>query len=473
MDDQRSDILAPEGRAAEGRAPRGRADDHGVVRPDTGDLIAEPREAGSTPPRRSRLRPILWLLLLAAVVILAVVLIVPRLHHQASPGGRAVSGGPVPVGVAPAREGDMPVTLSGLGTVTPLATVTVKTQINGYLIAVGFQEGQHVKKGDFLAQIDPRPYQVALEQAQAQLAKDQASLADAELDLRRYNTLVAQNSIATQTRDTQVATVGQDRAQIMLDRAQIDTQRLNLTYTHIISPVTGRVGLRQVDPGNYVQTSDANGIVIVTQLQPISVIFTLPEDNLPEVLKQWHAGATLQTTAYDRTGATKLAVGKLDTIDNEIDTTTGTVKLRAIFDNSDESLFPNQFVNVELLVNTLRNTVLIPTAAIQRGAPGTFAYLVKPNKTVAVQTVKLGPGDGQEVAVLSGLQPGDQVVDDGADRLKDGAKITIAPPAGSAAKTAAPAAGRAGPVGQAASSDTAQSAHQGRKHHGRKPVSAQ
>ncbi len=304
MDDQRSDVLAPGARLPEGQGPptEGRADDRETARPDAGDIIAEPRHDGPTPPRRSRLRPILWLLLLAVAAVAAAVLIVPRLHHKASPGGRAVSGGPVPVGVAPAKQGDMPVTLSGLGTVTPLATVTVKTQINGYLIGVGFQEGQHVKKGDFLAQIDPRPYQVALEQAQAQLAKDQASLKDAELDLRRYNTLVAQNSIATQTRDTQAATVGQDRAQIMLDRAAIDTQKLNLTYTHIISPVTGRVGLRQVDPGNYVQTSDANGIVIVTQLQPISVIFTLPEDNLPEVLKQWHAGATLATTAYDRTG---------------------------------------------------------------------------------------------------------------------------------------------------------------------------
>jgi membrane fusion protein, multidrug efflux system len=439
MDDQHSDIFAREGRSTEDE----------VARRDAGDLVAEPRTAETRRSRRSWPRAILWVMLLAAIVGAAAIYL-PRLVHKPGPGGggRVVSGGPTPVGVATAQTGDMPVTLSGLGTVTPLAVVTVKTQINGYLMSVGFEEGQHVKKGDFLAQIDPRPYQVALEQAQAQLAKDQASLKDAELDLKRYDTLVAQNSIATQTRDTQVATVGQDRAQIMLDQAQIDTQKLNLTYCHIISPVTGRVGLRQVDPGNYVQTSDANGIVIVTQLQPISVIFTLPEDNLPEVLKQWHAGARLQSTAYDRSNTIQLAVGQLDTIDNQIDTTTGTVKLRATFANSDENLFPNQFVNIKLLVNTLQNTVLVPTSAIQRGAPGTFVYLVEPNNTVAVQTVKLGPGDGQRVAILSGLQAGAEVVDDGADRLKDGAKITIAPPPGSVGQAMAQQKGRLPHSGQ-------------------------
>jgi membrane fusion protein, multidrug efflux system len=428
MDDQHSDTLARDARTK----------DEVDARREAGDLVAEPREAATRPRRRSRLKVLLWLLL--AAIIGAAVVYLPRLAHRESPapGGRAMSGGPVPVGVASAQKGEMPVTLSGLGTVTPLAVVTVQTQLSGYLMSVGFQEGQHVKKGDFLAQIDPRPYQVALEQDEAQIAKDQASLKEAEIDLKRYQTLAAQNSIATQTRDDQIYTVAQDRAQVMLDQAQIDTQKLNLTYCHIVSPVTGQVGLRQVDPGNYVTpTSPASGIVVVTQLQPISVIFTLPEDNLPEVLKQYHANAAMQVTAFDRTGTTQLAVGKLETIDNQVDTTTGMVKLRAIFDNPEESLFPNQFVNVTLLVNTLHDAVLVPTAAIQRGAPGTFVYLVKPNHTVAVQKVKLGPGDGQKVAILSGLQAGQEVVDDGADRLKDGAKVTVAPPPGSTAPAAA------------------------------------
>jgi multidrug efflux system membrane fusion protein len=411
MDDQRSEILAPPGRV--------RIDDD-IVRPALPGKILPKR------PRRSRLRPYLWLLLIVAIVGGAVWYF-PRPETQSKNNGRPPPGAPVPVGVAPVEKGDMPVTLSQLGTVTPLATVTVKTQISGYLMQVAFQEGQMVNKGDFLAQIDPRPYQVALEQAQAQLAKDQALLKNAQLDLQRYNTLVAQNSIAKQTRDTQISLVAQNEATVKADQAQIDAQKLNLTYCRIVSPVTGRVGLRQVDPGNYVQTSDANGIVVVTQLQPISVIFTLPEDKLPEVMKRVRTGAVLAVTAYDRTGSTELAQGKLDTVDNQIDTTTGTLKLRAIFNNDQESLFPNQFVNVKLLVNTLHDADIVLNSAIQRGAPGTFVYVVKPDRTAAVQKVKLGPTDGQKIAILTGLQPGENVVIDGTDRLRDGAKVTVTP----------------------------------------------
>src|SRR5229473_3487850 len=387
---------------------------------------APPRETASPPGPRSSLRGALWLVLVLLIVAGLVVWIVVRASYQSPPAGRFQSSGPMPVGTAKVDKGEMPIVLSGLGTVTPLAMVTVKTQINGQLIEVAFKEGQMVKKGDFVAQIDPRPYQVALAQAEGQLAKDQALLKNAQLDLVRYNTLVAQNSVARQTRDTQESLVGQNQATIKSDQAQIDAQKLNLTYCRIISPVTGRVGLRQVDAGNYVQTSDPNGIVVVTQLQPISVIFTLPEDSLPEVMKQVRAGATLSVSAFDRTGTTELGTGTLDTVDNQIDTTTGTVKLRAVFDNKAEVLFPNQFVNVRLLVDTMHDTYIVPVSAIQRGAPGTFVYLVSPDNTVTVAKVNLGPGDGQRIAILSGLQPGESVVVDGADRLREGAKVTLA-----------------------------------------------
>jgi multidrug efflux system membrane fusion protein len=411
---------------------------------------APPPGAAPRPEPRGGARSALWLLLLLVVLAALVVWVVLHANRQAAPVGRFQSSGPMPVGTATASKGDMPVILTGLGTVTPLANVTVKTQINGQLIDVAFKEGQIVHKGDLLAQIDPRPYQVALAQAEGQLAKDQALLKNAELDLGRYKTLVAQNSVARQTLDTQTATVQQDRGTVQADQAQVDTQKLNLTYARITSPITGRVGLRQVDPGNYVQTSDAGGLVVITQLQPISVIFTLPEDNLREVLRRLHAGAPLQATAFDRTGTIKLDTGRLETIDNQIDTSTGTVKLRAVFDNPEQILFPNQFVNVQLLVNTLQGVTVIPTAAVQRGAPGTFVYLVKPGDTVAAQPVTLGPSDDQHIAVTKGLEPGQIVVTDGADRLKDGAKVQLA--GGGAAKPAAAGGGAAKPA--AAGGDT-------------------
>ena len=382
---------------------------------------------GAPPPRRSPLYGLLWLIMLV-VVVTAVVWYVLHRQQPAAPG-RAISGGPMPVGTTTVQKGDMPITVAALGTVTPLAMVTVRTQLNGQLIEVGFQEGQMVNKGDFLAQIDPRPYQVALEQAEGQLAKDQAALTNAEVDLKRYQTLVAQNSVARQTRDTQIATVAQDRGIVQADQAAVDTQKLNLVYAHVIAPVGGRVGLRQVDAGNYVQTSDANGLVVITQLQPISVIFTVPEDNLPAILAQLHAGKTLDATAFDRSGMTQLETGQLATIDNQIDTTTGTVKLRAQFPNANLNLFPNQFVNVSLHVDTVQGTSIVPSSAIQRGAPGTFVYLVKPDNTVGIQVVTLGPSNGEQVAVTKGLDPGQVIVTDGADRLKDGAKVEVVQPA--------------------------------------------
>jgi multidrug efflux system membrane fusion protein len=448
MDDQPSNPLTLPPAA---RRPRERADRPSIKPPPSAPVAPGTEERGRidrpAEPPPSRLRRALWILLLLLAVAALIVWLAYRTSNQPAPSNRLQSGGPMPVGTAKAEKGDMPVSLSALGTVTPLAMVTVKTQINGQLVEVAFREGQMVNKGDLLAQIDPRPYQVALAQAEGQLAKDQALLKNAELDLVRYRTLVAQNSIARQQLDTQAALVQQDRGVVQTDQAQVDAQKLNLTYCRITSPVTGRVGLRQVDPGNYVQTSDASGIVVITQLQPISVIFTLPEDNLPVVMGRTRGGATLAVAAFDRTGARKLDTGRLDTIDNQIDTTTGTVKLRAIFDNPDQSLFPNQFVNVQLLVDTVRDATLIPTAAIQRGAPGTFVYLVKPDDTVTAQPVTLGPGNDQRISVTKGLEPGQLVVTDGADRLKEGAKVRLAENAPAAA--APPAAGDAAPAAPA------------------------
>jgi multidrug efflux system membrane fusion protein len=379
------------------------------------------------------------LLVVGVLVVIGLLFWILKPAAQQQPaGGRFGGGAPISIGIAKAEKGDAQVILNALGTVTPLATVTVKTQINGQLQQIGFTEGQIVKKGDFLAQIDPRPYQAALEQAQGTLAHDQALLKNAQVDLERYRKLVAEDSIASQTRDTQEALVRQYQGTIATDQAAVDNAKLNLAYCHIVSPVTGRVGLRQVDQGNYVTPGDANGIVVVTQLQPISVIFTLPEDNVLKVSSQVHKGEKLQATAFDRGNTTKLATGELATIDNQIDTTTGTFKLRAQFDNQDESLFPNQFVNIQLLVDTLYDQTIVPTSSIQRGAPGTFVYVVNPDSTVSVKPVTLGVVDGERQAVSKGLEPGVTVVTDGVDRLRDGAKVTLPGAAPAAAPGAAP-----------------------------------
>ncbi|HXM84258.1 MAG TPA: MdtA/MuxA family multidrug efflux RND transporter periplasmic adaptor subunit, partial [Stellaceae bacterium] len=350
---------------------------------------------------------------------------------------------PLPVVAAAATTGDIDITYTALGTVTPLASVTVQSQISGYLTAVAFKEGQEVKAGDVLAQIDPRPYQAVLDQAEGQLARDQAQLDGARVDLTRYATLMKQDSIAKQTYDDQAATVRQLEGTVQLDQGTVDTARVNLGYCRITAPVSGRLGLRQVDPGNYVTPSQTNGLVLINQMQPISALFSLPEDDLLPILKRTHAGATLPAAAFDRTGVTKLADGNLATVDNTINTTTGTFQLRANFANADEMLYPNQFVNIQLTVDVLKNAIVIPSSAIQRGAPGTFVYLVKPDDTVTVQKVVLGPSQGESQAITSGLAAADLVVTDGADKLKNGAKVslpTAASPASPAPATPAPAA---------------------------------
>jgi multidrug efflux system membrane fusion protein len=373
-------------------------------------------------------------------------------------GRRLIPETPQAVRTAPVVTGDLPLLLSGLGTVTPLATVTVKTQINGQLQSVGFTEGQIVKQGDFLAQIDPRPYQVALEQAKGTLAHDQGLLAQAKADLVRYQQLNRQDSISKQQVDDQVYLVQQYQGTVAADQGTVDSAQLNLVYCHIVAPVTGRVGLRQVDPGNYVQTSDANGLVVLTQLQPISVIFTLPEDDVPQVMKRLGAGASLPVEAYDRSNTTLIATGTLFTVDNQIDTTTGTVKLRANFDNADNSLFPSQFVNARLLVDTLHDTTIVPTAAVQRGAPGTYVYVVNPDDTVSVQPIKIGPAEADRTAVISGLKPGQHVVIDGADRLRDKAKVIVNNGATNV-RGAGPRAGGSGPTEASPATDEPQQQH--------------
>jgi multidrug efflux system membrane fusion protein len=341
------------------------------------------------------------------------------------PGGGRGGGAPMSIVPETVGKGDIGINLNALGTVTSLATVTVRTQISGYLIKVVFKEGDEVKKGDLLAEIDSRPYEAALAQQQGQLARDEALLKGAQVDLTRYQGLAAQNAVPRQQLDTQTALVAQDQGTVEADRALVKAAEVNLAYTKIVSPLDGRVGLRLVDQGNYVTPGDANGLVVITQIAPISVLFTVPEDNLPAISKRLQAGATLPVTAMDRSGATKLADGSLQTFDSQIDPTTGTIKLRANFPNETKTLFPNQFVNIRLLLDTHKDAVTMSTAAIQRGVPGTFVYLINGDSTVSVRPVKLGVIDGDRVEVLSGLKVGDRVVIDGADKLREGAKVNV------------------------------------------------
>jgi len=335
---------------------------------------------------------------------------------------QAASPHPVSVAVAKVQQQDVPVYLVGLGSVTAFYTANIKSRVDGQIMQVNFQEGQNVKQGDLLILIDPRPYQAQLDQMQAQLFKDQASLRDAQLNLQRYTTLIPSGSIAQQQVDTQKSLVDQLDGQVRTDQAQIENAKLQITYCHITAPFNGRVGLRQVDPGNIVHAADTNPMLILTQLQPIAVIFTLPEDQLPTVA-QHMKNASLTVEAYSSDNNTKLATGKLQTIDNEIDQTTGTDKLKAVFDNTDTQLWPNQFVNAKLLLETRKNSTVVPTPAILRGPQGTFVYLVKPDKTVEARNVAISLQQGDTTVVTSGVNPGDAVVTDGQDKLQTGSKI--------------------------------------------------
>jgi multidrug efflux system membrane fusion protein len=340
-------------------------------------------------------------------------------------GGRGGNLGPVPVVVTTVSRTAVPVYLNGLGNVTAFYTNTVHVLVNGELQKVLFNEGDLVKQGQVLAQVDPRPYQAALDQAEGTLARDQALLSNAYVDLDRYKGLLAQNAIPSQQLDTQVALVAQYEGTIKLDKANIEAAQLNVTYSQVKASITGVVGLRLVDPGNIVHTTDANGIIVITQLQPIAVDFTLPEDTLPQVMKKLRAGAKLPAEAWSRDNATKLASGTLQTVNNQIDNTTGTAQFKAVFPNEDNALFPQQFVNIRLLVDTLQNQLVVPGVAVQNGQQGTFVYTVDDDSKVHLKTVTVGVTNASVDAITAGLNDGDRVVVDGTDRLVDGATVRV------------------------------------------------
>ena len=379
----------------------------------------------------SRRRWVVGLILALALAAAAYFFKQPARQRElgAGPNPKAMSGKPadpvIPVAVELAVLGDVPVYLGGLGTVTPLHTVTVRSRVDGELIRVAFTEGQMVKQGDLLAEIDPRPFKIQLQQAEGQLARDLALLENAEADLVRYQTLLAQDSIGAQQTVTQEALVKQYRGTVEMDRSQVNNAKLQLTYAQVTAPVSGRVGLRVVDRGNIVRANDTNGLAVITQIEPIAAVFTLAEDVLPAVMKRWRSGEEIIVEAYDREGKEKLAEGKLLAVDNQIDPATGTIKLKAQFPNGQNTLFSNQFINIKMKLDLLRSTILIPTAAIQQGVNGAFVYGVKDDKTVVMRPIKLGPIEKDRAAVLDGLTANEAVVVDGADKLREGSKVEV------------------------------------------------
>ena len=385
-------------------------------------------------------RPWFWLLFVALAA--GGYWAIDFVRRPVTADGARGSGGEraIPVTVAAAARADVPGVLDALGTVTSRRTVTVRSRVDGQLLRVNFREGQTVKAGEVLAEIDPRPFQVQLEQAQGQLARDRALLENARLDLERYRTLVAQDAASAQQLDTQQALVRQYEGAVRTDQGQVDNARLQLAYARITAPFSGRLGLRLVDPGNLVRAGDANGLVTITQVQPIGVTFALPEKDLAPVLARYREGKPMTVQALDRDQRQVLASGRLTTLDNQIDLATGTLKMKAEFANADGALFPNQFVNARLRIDLLAGATVVPTAAVQRGAPGTYVYLLQPDGTVALRRIETGPVDGERIVVARGLAPGDRVVIDGVDNLRDGARVEAIDKAEAAQAGAQPAA---------------------------------